>query len=97
MAYVQSVALIRQDRTMMWIEFCQEKSGALIACAQAGEPAVIPRVGDLVYAPRWEDSGVYAYLSVSGRQFYYDQQGTLTMIRLTCKDGPEGQKEGGET
>jgi hypothetical protein len=77
---------------MMRIDFCQEKSGILIAHAQVGEQAAIPCVGDLVYAPRSADSGVYAYLRVSGRQFYYDQQGNLTTIRLTCEDEPEVRK-----
>jgi hypothetical protein len=70
----------------MRIDFCQEKSGALVAHAQIGEPSEIPCVGDLVYAPCSEDSGVYAYLRVSGRQFYYDQQGHLSTVRLTCED-----------
>jgi hypothetical protein len=70
----------------MRIDFCRAKSGALVAHAQVGEPSEIPWVGDLVYAPCSEDSGVYAYLRVSGRQFYYDQQGRLSMVRMTCED-----------
>jgi hypothetical protein len=42
-------------------------------------------VGDLVYVPDDKDSGVYAYVKVASRRFYYSQAGELTMIRLACE------------
>jgi hypothetical protein len=70
---------------MPQLEFCRETDGPKIASVHAGDPGVIPSVHDLVYVPDGEDPRAYVYVRVSGRQFYYDQQGHLTMIRLSCE------------
>jgi hypothetical protein len=67
------------------LEFYREKDGPKIATVQSGDPGVIPGVWDVVYVPDDEDSGVYVHLRVSGRQFYYDQQGNLAIVRLLCE------------
>jgi hypothetical protein len=67
------------------LEFYREKDGPKIASVQADDPGVIPNVWDVVYVPDDKDPGVYAHLRVSGRQFYYDQQGNLAMVRLLCE------------
>jgi hypothetical protein len=67
------------------LEFCREQDGPKIASVQTGDPGAIPGVWDVVYVPDDKDPGVYAHLRVSGRQFYYDQQGNLAMVRLLCE------------
>jgi hypothetical protein len=69
---------------MTQLEFWQEKAGRAIATLPARDIAAIPVVGDLVYIPDASDSGVYAYVQVRSRRFYYSQQGELTVIRLSC-------------
>lgn len=71
---------------MPQLEFCREKDGPKIASVHAGDPAVIPGVWDLVYVPDDDDPRVYVHLRVSSRQFYYDQQGHVAMVRLICED-----------
>ena len=70
---------------MPQLEFCQENNGPKIASVHAGDPAVIPSVQDLVYVPDGDDPRTYIYVRVSGRQFYYDQQGHLTIVKLFCE------------
>jgi hypothetical protein len=70
---------------MTQLEFWQEKAGRAIATVPAGDPAVVPAVGDVVYIPDANDSGIYAFVEVRGRRFYYSQQGELTVIRLSCE------------
>jgi hypothetical protein len=70
---------------MTQLEFWQEKAGRAIANVPLHDVAAIPAVGDLVYIPDVKDSGVYAYVEVRSRRFYYSQQGELTVIRLTCE------------
>jgi len=69
---------------MTRLEFWKEEERQVVANVQAGEPAFIPDIGDRVYIPDSEDSGVYAYVKVTGRQYYFSQQGELAMIRLSC-------------
>jgi hypothetical protein len=76
----------RREGAVPQLEFCREKDGPKIASVQAGDPAVIPSDRDLVYVPDGEDRRVYIHVRVSGRQFYYDQQGHLAMVRLICED-----------
>jgi hypothetical protein len=71
---------------MPLIEFCRDKDGPKIASVQAGDPGVIPSVGDVVYVLDAEDPGVYMHIRISGRHFYYDQQGNLAIVRLICED-----------
>ncbi len=70
---------------MTQLEFWQEKAGRAIANVSVSEVTAIPAVGDVVYIPDAKDSGVYAYVEVRGRRFYYSQQGELTVIRLSCE------------
>lgn len=72
------------------LEFLREGTGQLVAQVQAGDPASIPAIEDLVYAPSAENPGIYACFQVSDRQFYYDQQGNLTLVGLTCRILPSG-------
>jgi len=68
------------------LEFCRDKDGPKIASVQADDPGVIPGAWDLVYVPDGEDPRVYVQVRVTSRQFYYDQQGHLAMVRLVCED-----------
>jgi hypothetical protein len=70
---------------MTQVEFWQEKADLVFATIQVSDQGTIPGVGDLVYIPDEKDSGVYAYVKVSSRRFYYSQRGDLTMIRLSCE------------
>jgi hypothetical protein len=70
---------------MAQVEFSRETDGATIASAQAGDREVIPSVRDEVYVPDGADPRAYVHVRVSGRQFYYDQQGHLTMVKLACE------------
>jgi hypothetical protein len=70
---------------MTQVEFWQEKADRVFANIQVGDQGTIPIVGDLVYVPDEIDSGVYVYVKVICRRFYYSQQGDLTMIRLSCE------------
>ena len=70
---------------MTQVEFSEETSKRVIANIQAGDPAVIPSAGDLVYVPSVDDSRVYAYVKIVSREFFYDQHGHLTMVKLACE------------
>jgi len=70
---------------MTQVEFWQEKADRVFANLQVSDQGTIPGVGDLVYIPDEKDSGVYAYVKVICRRFYYSQRGDLTMIRLSCE------------
>ncbi len=70
---------------MPQLEFCREMDGPTIAGVQAADPAVIPTVRDEVYVPDGAEPRAYVRVRVSGRQFYYDQQGHLTIVRLSCE------------
>jgi len=76
---------------MTRLEFWDEKERQVVANVQAGEPGFIPIIGDHVYIPHGEDSGVYAHVKVTGRQYYFSQQGELAMIRLSC-EGLDGER-----
>jgi hypothetical protein len=79
---------------MISIEFRQEKTGSPVALVPTGDPATIPSVGDLVFVPDSEAPWIYAYFQVLRRQFFYDQQGALTMVSLTCEAGPAEHSPG---
>lgn len=70
---------------MIQLEFWQEKADRVFARITARDQTSIPNVGDHVYVPDSNDSGVYAYVKVVCRQYYYSQAGDLTMIRLSCE------------
>jgi hypothetical protein len=70
---------------MTQLEFWQEKANQVLANIPVRDQSAIPCVGDLVYVPDDKDSGVYAYVKVASRRFYYSQAGELTMIRLACE------------
>ena len=67
---------------MTLLEFCSEHDATAIARAQASEPATIPTVGDRAYVPGEEDEPVH--VQVAGRDFYYDEHGALSTVRLSC-------------
>jgi hypothetical protein len=62
----------------------RQETGRLIAQVRAEDSGHIPTVEDHIYAPNAEDAGEYAYLRVTGREFYYDQQGNLALVNLEC-------------
>jgi len=70
---------------MTQVEFWQEKADRVFANVQARDQSTVPSVGDFVYVPDEKESGVYAYVKVICRRFYYSQAGDLTMIRLACE------------
>ena len=70
---------------MTQLEFWHEKADRVVANITVREQCTVPSVGDLVYVPDEKDSGVYAYVKVVSRRFYYSQAGELTMIRLACE------------
>lgn len=70
---------------MAQLEFWHEKNNQVFANLPIREQCPVPSVGDLVYVPDEKDSGVYVYVKVLGRRFYYSQTGELTMIRLACE------------
>jgi hypothetical protein len=70
---------------MTQLEFWHEKADRVVANISVREQGTVPCVGDLVYVPDVKDSGVYAYVKVLSRRFYYSQAGELTMIRLACE------------
>jgi hypothetical protein len=70
---------------MTQLEFWHEQADRVFANISLREQATVPSVGDLVYVPDEKDSGIYAYVKVVCRRFYYSQTGELTMIRLACE------------
>ena len=70
---------------MTQLEFWHEKADQVFANIPVRDQCAVPSVGDLVYVPDETDSGVYLYVKVVGRRFYYSQSGELTMIRLACE------------
>jgi hypothetical protein len=70
---------------MTQLEFWQESTDRVIANIPARDQCAVPSVGDLVYVPDEKDSGVYLYVRIVGRRFYYSQSGELTMIRIACE------------
>jgi hypothetical protein len=70
---------------MTQLEFWQEKADRVFANIPVRDQGMIPCVGDLVYVPDEKDSGVYVYVKIVCRRFYYSQVGELTMIRLACE------------
>jgi hypothetical protein len=70
---------------MTQLEFWHEQADRVVANITVRDQWAVPSVGDLVYVPDEKDSGVYAYIKVLGRRFYYSQSGELTMIRLACE------------
>jgi hypothetical protein len=69
---------------MLLLHCRRQETARLIAQIQAEDSGLIPTVEDRIYAPTAEDAGVYAYLRVVGREFYYDQQGDLALVELEC-------------
>jgi hypothetical protein len=76
---------------MTQLEFCSEHNATAIARAQASEPATIPTVGDRAHVPREKDNPIY--LQVAGRDFYYDEHGALSTVRLSCVLLPDDENE----
>ena len=71
---------------MTQLEFWGKKrQGQVLANIPVRDQSTVPSVGDLVYVPDEKDSGIYAYVKVVCRRFYYSQAGELTMIRLACE------------
>ncbi len=70
---------------MTQLEFWHEQADRVVATITVRDQCAVPSVDDLVYVPDEKDSGVYAYVKVLGRRFYYSQSGELTMIRLACE------------
>jgi hypothetical protein len=70
---------------MTQLEFWQEKADRVFANIPLRDQGTVPCAGDLVYVPNEKDSGVYAYVKILYRRFYYSQSGELTMIRLACE------------
>jgi hypothetical protein len=68
--------------------FRHRESGRLVAQVEAEDLARIPATDDGVYAPSAADPGVYVYLLVERREFYYDQQGFLALVNLECVELP---------
>ena len=77
-----------RGREMTQLEFWHENADRVVANIPVREQCPVPSVGDLVYVPDEKDSGVYAYLKIVSRRFYYSQSGELTMIRLACDPMP---------
>ena len=73
---------------MARLEFRNRETGRLIARAELGVSWIIPAAGDVIYAPSAEDTGVYSHQRVAGRQFFYDQQGHLSLVALECIEVP---------
>lgn len=72
---------------MTQLEFFREPDLQAIALAQAGEPAIIPNVGDQAYVRA--DRNSPAHLLIAGRKFIYDEDGALTTVRLSCTSLPD--------
>jgi hypothetical protein len=72
---------------MTQLEFCSDHDPQAIA--HAGEHATIPSVGDRVYVPGDTDARVH--LQVAGRQFLYDDDGTLSTVKLSCIVLPDNE------
>jgi hypothetical protein len=70
---------------MTQLEFWQEKADRVFANVALRDQNTVPSIGDVVYVPDERNSGVYAYVKVVCRRFYYSQEGDLTMIRLACE------------
>jgi hypothetical protein len=70
---------------MTQLEFWREQADQVFANIPVRDQGAVPAVGDLVYVPDERDSGVYVYVKIVGRRFYYSQSGELTMIRLACE------------
>lgn len=70
---------------MTQLEFWQENADRVFANIPVRDQNAVPCVGDLVYVPDAKDSGVYVYVKIVCRRFYYSQSGELTMIRLACE------------
>ncbi len=49
----------------------------------------MPVAGDRVYSSSAEEAGVYAEFRVVGRESYFDQQGALALVNLTCAEAVE--------
>jgi len=67
---------------MVELDFWDERRGVTVARVSARDLAMIPGVGDLIYIPDNEESGVYRHLKILSRHFYYSQEGALVSIRL---------------
>ena len=78
---------------MTQLDFCQEHDEQVIAHTRALEPVTIPSVGECAFVPDERDSLVYICVRVSERNFYYDQQGQLATVRLTCDVLFSGERE----
>ena len=76
---------VLRERPMTQLEFCQEQDGEVIAQAHARSITSIPISGDRVFLPAEHQSCVYVHVKVSSRRFYYDQQGHLALVRLSCR------------
>ncbi len=70
---------------MVELDFWDDRRGATIARVPARDPAALPGVGDVIYIPDADQSGVYLNIRVNSRQFYYSQDGELVTIRLVCE------------
>jgi hypothetical protein len=78
---------------MTQLEFYRVHDERAIAHAWLHEPQTIPNIGDCIYVPNAQESCAYVYVEVARRQFYYDQQGYLTTVRLTCDSLLDGEIE----
>ena len=70
---------------MTQLEFWHEQANRVVATISLRDSGAVPCAGDLVYVPDENDSGVYVFVKVTSRRFYYSQEGELTMIRIACE------------
>jgi hypothetical protein len=71
--------------TMTQLEFREKIGGPRISTVSTTSDGTIPCTGDVVYVPHVSNPGVYVHLRIGDRHFYYDQQGGLTVVCLTCE------------
>ena len=67
---------------MFSFEYRHRETGRLVARVEGSSN--MPAPADHIYAPSAADAGAYSHLRVTGREFYYDQQGKLTLVKLEC-------------
>jgi hypothetical protein len=70
---------------MIELDFWDEKHATTLARFPARDAAAIPSLGDEVYIPDADESGVYLHVRVNSRQFYYSQEGAMVKVRLLCE------------
>lgn len=62
------------------LEFWDDKAGVVITYLPAGDPAVIPNIGDQIDVPGERETGNYSHTKVISRHFYYLPNGQLGRI-----------------